>query len=64
MHGLAAVPERQLSKALRVTHHLGPFGPSVAIAVQRHTGDPEAETPLPKLRGAMSRLNVLQIREK
>src|SRR5690242_3773200 len=42
MHGLAAVAKSLLRVAFRVSAGLGPFGPGIAVAVQRDSLDAEA----------------------
>ncbi len=64
MHRLAVVSQSLLREPFRIANCLCPFRPGVAVAVQRHALNAEADTVSLELGGAISGAHGLQIRRQ
>jgi hypothetical protein len=64
MHGLAVVSQCLLRKAFRHSARLGPFRPSVAVAVQRHADNAKLAATRGKFHGAVASTHTGQVRKQ
>src|SRR5256885_15340435 len=61
MHRLAVVPQRLLAKSFGIARRLRPLRPRVAVGMQRHAFNPQANATLMEFRGPVARTDSGEI---